>query len=130
MPVGKHSVESRMLGFIAIDQINPETSAAVEFHSPSLIAINRHSRSRRFLVEEQVSSKCSVTHCGIKELAPRARFELATLRLTAECSTVELPGNSARCFAVRGSLRQLLHSRKSQIAGAQFRPDRGIHLRT
>src|SRR5215471_18210663 len=28
-------------------------------------------------------------------LAPRARFELATLRLTAECSTVELPGNSA-----------------------------------
>src|SRR2546421_13060838 len=28
-----------------------------------------------------------------KNLAPRARFELATLRLTAECSTVELPGN-------------------------------------
>ena len=28
-----------------------------------------------------------------KDLAPRARFELATLRLTAECSTVELPGN-------------------------------------
>ena len=27
------------------------------------------------------------------ELAPRARFELATLRLTAECSTIELPGN-------------------------------------
>jgi hypothetical protein len=27
-----------------------------------------------------------------KDLAPRARFELATLRLTAECSTVELPG--------------------------------------
>src|SRR5215469_15621151 len=30
---------------------------------------------------------------GLKiKLAPRARFELATLRLTAECSTVELPG--------------------------------------
>jgi hypothetical protein len=28
-----------------------------------------------------------------KNMAPRARFELATLRLTAECSTVELPGN-------------------------------------
>ena len=27
-----------------------------------------------------------------KGLAPRARFELATLRLTAECSTIELPG--------------------------------------
>ncbi len=30
-----------------------------------------------------------------KDLAPRARFELATLRLTAECSTVELPGSCA-----------------------------------
>jgi hypothetical protein len=29
-----------------------------------------------------------------KNLAPRARFELATLRLTAECSTIELPGSS------------------------------------
>jgi hypothetical protein len=29
------------------------------------------------------------------KLAPRARFELATLRLTAECSTIELPGNRA-----------------------------------
>ncbi len=28
-------------------------------------------------------------------MAPRARFELATLRLTAECSTVELPGSCA-----------------------------------
>ena len=28
----------------------------------------------------------------LKDLAPRARFELATLRLTAECSTIELPG--------------------------------------
>src|SRR3989449_11252334 len=28
-------------------------------------------------------------------MAPRARFELATLRLTAECSTVELPGSRA-----------------------------------
>src|SRR5215469_16495951 len=37
---------------------------------------------------------------GLKiKLAPRARFELATLRLTAECSTVELPGNAQRaCF--------------------------------
>jgi hypothetical protein len=26
-------------------------------------------------------------------MAPRARFELATLRLTAECSAVELPGS-------------------------------------
>ena len=41
------------------------------------------------------------THCNClkaKGLAPRARFELATLRLTAECSTVELPGNGAGGF--------------------------------
>jgi hypothetical protein len=31
------------------------------------------------------------SNCG-RYLAPRARFELATLRLTAECSTIELPG--------------------------------------
>jgi error-prone DNA polymerase len=29
-------------------------------------------------------------------MAPRARFELATLRLTAECSTIELPGNRGK----------------------------------
>ena len=83
-----------MLGFIAIDRKTAETVAAVALHSPSLLAIDRDSRTRRFLVECQVSWKCSLTHCGIKELAPRARFELATLRLTAECSTIELPGNS------------------------------------
>jgi hypothetical protein len=33
-----------------------------------------------------------------ENLAPRARLELATLRLTAECSTVELPGNRATLF--------------------------------
>ena len=35
---------------------------------------------------------------GVKRLAPRARFELATLRLTAECSTIELPGNISAGF--------------------------------
>ena len=72
-----------------------ETVAAVAFHSPSLIAIDRDSRTRRFLVECQVAWKCSVTHCGIKELAPRGGFEPPTFRLTAECSTIELPGNCA-----------------------------------
>jgi len=35
-----------------------------------------------------------VAHIEEESLAPRARFELATLRLTAECSAVELPGNT------------------------------------
>jgi hypothetical protein len=62
-------------------------------------------------------SKCSKLsrnggHCKHlkkrEKLAPRARFELATLRLTAECSTVELPGNwmaiSSNCSRLRGVL--------------------------
>ena len=40
-----------------------------------------------------------------KKLAPRARFELATLRLTAECSAVELPGNRAGRLQIYNSLR-------------------------
>jgi hypothetical protein len=31
----------------------------------------------------------------LKKLAPRAGFEPATCRLTVECSTAELPGNTA-----------------------------------
>jgi hypothetical protein len=39
-------------------------------------------------------------------LAPRARFELATLRLTAECSTIELPGNGQVRTLVYNTLNQ------------------------
>ena len=35
------------------------------------------------------------THCVTRELAPRGGFEPPTFRLTAECSTIELPGNRA-----------------------------------
>ncbi len=34
-----------------------------------------------------------------KEVAPRAGFEPATNRLTAGCSTAELPGNSALVYS-------------------------------
>src|SRR5260370_41373847 len=37
-------------------------------------------------------------------MAPRARLELATLRLTAECSTIEVPGNRASRDSVYSSL--------------------------
>jgi hypothetical protein len=39
-------------------------------------------------------------------MAPRARFELATLRLTAECSAVELPGNRCSVFPNLQQLRK------------------------
>ena len=35
------------------------------------------------------------------EMAPRAGFEPATIRLTVECSTTELPGNSEASLARR-----------------------------
>ena len=41
-------------------------------------------------------------------MAPRARFELATLRLTAECSTIELPGNRTAIFHDSSILRRRL----------------------
>src|SRR5258708_39564998 len=84
MRVGKHSVASRMLGFIAIDLITAETSAAVKLRSPSLIAISRDSRSRHFIIEGPNFLKMFVTHCTTKELAPRGGFEPPTFRLTAE----------------------------------------------
>ena len=34
---------------------------------------------------------------SLKSLAPRAGFEPATNRLTAGCSTAELPGTTASC---------------------------------
>src|SRR6266404_7159859 len=40
-----------------------------------------------------------------EEVAPRARFELATLRLTAECSTVELPGIIPIFICLRGGCK-------------------------
>src|SRR5450631_233010 len=42
--------------------------------------------------QEEKIAVCNGLKKKVK-LAPRARFELATRRLTAECSTIELPGN-------------------------------------
>ena len=41
-------------------------------------------------------------------MAPRARFELATLRLTAECSTIELPGIISILCYLRSIFKQRL----------------------
>src|ERR1700674_3088627 len=54
-----------------------------------------------FPTERPMELRVVVVTCCVSDsvsrgrMAPRARFELATLRLTAECSTVELPGNRA-----------------------------------
>ena len=48
-------------------------------------------------------------------MAPRARFELATLRLTAECSTIELPGSSGLSPVVNSELKKC----KRGMAGSQ-----------
>jgi hypothetical protein len=54
-----NSVVNRMLVLTMIDLITVETPSAVDFHSPSLIEINRDSRSRYSLVEIRMSSKGS-----------------------------------------------------------------------
>ena len=60
-----------------------------------------------------------------ENLAPRARFELATLRLTAECSTIELPGIRQRiCFhsntARKITLHRLLSASESDLVILQI----------
>ena len=43
----------------------------------------------------------------LKSLAPRVGFEPTTLRLTAECSTIELPrNNTSRAFSLQQRLRR------------------------
>ena len=42
-------------------------------------------------------------HARIRQLAPRAGFEPATIRLTVECSTAELPRNRRTWFANGGA---------------------------
>src|SRR6516164_9741740 len=41
------------------------------------------------------------SHKHLKDMAPRAGIEPATNRLTAGCSTTELPRNRTRCLACR-----------------------------
>ena len=58
-------------------------------------------------------------------MAPRAGFEPATIRLTVECSTAELPRNRRRAFAsgaynkaseaCKGRNRQLPHGIKKEL---------------
>ena len=43
--------------------------------------------------------------CGLFLLAPRVRLELTTLRLTAECSAIELPRNIHGCDGTRTVVR-------------------------
>src|SRR5437763_17042417 len=47
------------------------------------------------------SSGASTKSAEIKELAPRPGLEPGTLRLTAECSTIELPRNDDSGFITR-----------------------------
>ena len=64
----------------------------LDSHLPPPIFVHRRHGNWRVMVADTVLYVPRTI--DKKDLAPRARFELATLRLTAECSTVELPGNS------------------------------------
>ena len=63
-------------------------------------------------------------------MAPRVRLELTTLRLTAECSTVELPGIRAT-LSFSLYYRKLIHAmtfrrEPGALARLRYVPDRGI----
>jgi hypothetical protein len=78
----------------------------------------RSKRSRGFFSEKDCRAKY------LKNLAPRAGFEPATNRLTAGCSTTELPGNSSNmCARVAynkaGQALKALVSVNSSRPGAQ-----------
>ena len=54
-------------------------------------------------------------------MAPRARFELATLRLTAECSTIELPGiRAGKNGAIRAGNSLTNRPQKCQRTGSSL----------
>src|SRR5579864_3275813 len=71
--------------------------AAFLTHSNAETIRNMHN-NRPPQTKEGAVDAADVNRLVEKKMAPRARFELATLRLTAECSTVELPGNGASNF--------------------------------
>ena len=60
---------------------------------------------------EQPEGAANTAAYRLKRLAPRARLELATLRLTAECSTIELPGSRGN---QKDTSRRLKPSQSSQ----------------
>jgi hypothetical protein len=67
--------------------------------------------THRFTIKRSFAFLVAVTSWLCEDLAPRARLELATLRLTAECSTIELPGSCATTLFSRGFI--LLHGANS-----------------
>lgn len=57
---------------------------------------------------------------GVPDLAPREGFEPPTKRLTAACSTAELPGNGRECFALKLSPEPVSRSEKTAIRCRRF----------
>src|SRR3981081_506462 len=64
-------------------------------------------------------------HAPRRLLAPRAGFEPATIRLTVECSTAELPRNRRTWFANGGAYNKASTRCKGPNAAFQRRVERG-----
>jgi hypothetical protein len=93
-----------MLAFTSPDKIRSSSSDPTNRSGQKLSALSYVAyitpSSDIFASERDIAPKTKkLDACRVvskpkeEDLAPRARFELATLRLTAECSAVELPGN-------------------------------------
>jgi hypothetical protein len=72
--------------------------------SADSVALGRHCTARPSGAQNhrRVAKRTLVTGTDRQGLAPRAGFEPATNRLTAGCSTTELPGNDAQRRAQKG----------------------------
>ena len=62
---------------------NAET---VQVVSSSLIALNRESRTRHFIVEGRSSLKMFATHCVTRELAPPRRIRTSNISVNSQQS--------------------------------------------
>src|SRR5258705_497374 len=76
-------------------------------------------QTQRFWQTRRVSSKSLIW------LAPRAGFEPATIRLTVECSTAELPRNRRTWFANGGAYNKASTRCKGPNAAFERRVKRG-----
>ena len=95
-----------------------------------IFRVNGKSRSHKYIFL-RCPENCSVpnrakkagtllqTECPLK-MAPRAGLEPATLRLTAECSTIELPRNSITSFFSSYSLSYCFSFCKPQCFSLPF----------
>ena len=79
----------------AFEKIGGEQNTIGHFYQ-RVGSSSTRTRTRSSMTMRRRSANSIRQACDLKEVAPRAGFEPATNRLTAGCSTAELPGNEGQ----------------------------------